>query len=208
MPTVTQRLVLVPIGLEQADDLWRLHQDPWVAAWYGGAWSREEAVSFAVKCAEGWRRDGVSKWVAYERATGDLAGRGGLTRMPPEATATAKIGALLADPRWPTERLEVGWALREGYRGKGLATELGRAALAFAAGHLGASRVVSFTERHNWASRGVMEKLGLGFVGEIHHRGLVEGQIEEDDEAPFVVYATRAAETWSCLCETRPPSPR
>jgi hypothetical protein len=54
----------------------------------------------------------------------------------------------------------------------------------------------------------VMEKLGLGFVGEIHHRGLVEGQIEEDDEAPFVVYATRAAETWSCLCETRPPSPR
>lgn len=72
---------------------------------------------------------------------------------------------------------------------------MGRAALAFAADDLDASRVVSFTERRNWASRGVMEKLGMGLVGEIRHRGLVEGQVEEDDEAPFVVYATGSAGT-------------
>ncbi len=72
-----------------------------------------------------------------------------------------------------------------------MATELGRAALSFATDKLGARRVIAFTERHNLASRRVMEKLGLSLTGEIRTRGLVEGQDEEQDDAPFVVYATR-----------------
>ena len=71
----------------------------------------------------------------------------------------------------------------------------------------GPAWVVSFTERHNWASRGATEKLGMGLVGEIQHRGLVEGQVEEDDEAPFVV-CTNLGPPGPGLCETRPPSLR
>jgi hypothetical protein len=37
-----------------------------------------------------------------------------------------------------------------------------------------------------------MEKLGMTYVGEIPWRGLVEGQAEERDDAPFAVYATPA----------------
>ena len=72
-----------------------------------------------------------------------------------------------------------------------MATEFGRAALSFAARELGAYRVISFTERHNLASRRVMEKLGLCLAGEIRLRGLAEGRDEEQDNAPFVVYATQ-----------------
>lgn len=192
MEVRTDRLVLVPVGPEHAADLVRLHRDPWVAYWYGGEWSDEEAVGFAASCADGWRRDGVSKWMAYERSTGELVGRGGMTRLPESSSATARIDALLADPAWRAGRLELGWAVQGEYRNRGLATEIGRAALAFAAGTLGSDRVIAFTERHNVASRRVMEKLGLAFAGEILARGLVEGRDGESDDAPFAVYRTTA----------------
>ena len=186
----TDRLQLVPIGPQHADDLWRLHQDEWVATWNAGTWTKQEAATFAEACGRAWAADGVSKWIAYERSTGNLVGRGGLSRMPANAPVTRQIDRLLRDPRWHTNPLEVGWAIITRYRRLGIATEVGRAALAMARDELTASRVISFTERHNIASRGVMEKLGMNFVGEIHARGLVEGQTEEADDAPFAVYAT------------------
>jgi RimJ/RimL family protein N-acetyltransferase len=187
----TDRLELVPIGPEHAADLYRLRQEPWVAHWYGGTWSHDEAAAFASSCAEAWIRDGVSKWMAYERSSGRLVGRGGMSRLAANGSAAAQIDALLDDGQWWADRLEVGWAILGSFRKRGMATEVGRAALSFATGQLGASRVIAYTERHNLASRRVMEKLGLFFAGEIRARGLVEGQVEEQDDAPFAVYATR-----------------
>ena len=160
MRALTGRLLLVPIGPEHIEDLYRLHQDPWVAYWYGGAWTREQTAAFASSCATAWRIDGVSKWVAYEKTTGSLVGRGGLSRLPASASSTQQIDALLADPGWRASR---------------------------------ANRVIAFTEQHNQASRRVMEKLGLSLTGQIRAPGLVEGEAEMDDNAPFVVYATPQA---------------
>ena len=103
----------------------------------------------------------------------------------------AQIDALLDDPHWRASRLEVGWAMLSRFRNRGMATEVGRAALSFAADELTAARVIAFTERHNLASRRVMEKLRLSLAGEIRTRGLVEGQKEQQNDAPFVVYATQ-----------------
>ena len=193
MRVSTERLLLVPIGPEHIEDLYRLHQDPWVALWYGGAWTREQAAAFASACANAWQIDGVSKWMAYENATGSLVGRGGLSRLPASAPSTQQIDALLADPEWRASRLEVGWAMLASFRRQGIATELGQAALSFATDKLSASRVIAFTEQHNQASRRVMEKLGLSLTGQIRAPGLVEGEAEMDDNAPFVVYATSEA---------------
>jgi RimJ/RimL family protein N-acetyltransferase len=190
MRVETDRLVLVPIGLEHAADLCRLRQDPWVAHWYGGTWTHDEAAAYASSCAEAWIRDGVSKWMAYEKSSGSLVGRGGMARLAVNASSTTQIDALLDDPQWRGDRLELGWAILGDFRKQGMATEVGRAALSFATDHMGASRVIAYTERHNLASRRVMEKLGLSLAGEIRARGLVEGQDEEQDDAQFVVYAT------------------
>ena len=54
--------------------------------------------------------------------------------------------------------------------GRGYATEIGQAGLAFAAEDLGPGEVVAFTERHNRRSRAVMERLGMGFVDELAAR--------------------------------------
>ncbi|GLY97484.1 N-acetyltransferase [Actinoplanes sp. NBRC 103695] len=158
--TFTERLRLEPIEPRHADDLHTVLTDPAVAEWYG-EWTREASAAEAARIAGGWRRDGVHKWMAYERASGECVGRGGLSR----ATVDGR------------ERLEVGWALRGRFHGRGYATEIGRAGCDLAFGELGAREVVSFTEVGNLRSRAVMERLGFAYTKDI----LVGGE-------PFALY--------------------
>lgn len=151
---LTERLRLEPIDARHADDLLSLYQDPAVAAWYG-RWTREQVEHEVARIAQRWFVDGVHKWMAYHRVTGDLIGRGGLSRK-------------CVDGR---ERLEVGWALHQRFWGQGYATEIGRAGLAMAFDELGADEVVSFTERHNHRSRAVMERLGFQYSKDIAVNG-------------------------------------
>lgn len=176
---LTDRLRLEPAGPGHASDLYRLHLDEAVAYWHGGAWSEEDAVTRAAGLALAWEVDGVGKWMAYARDSGELVGRGGLSY------------ADVAGAR----RLEVGWTVRPALWGRGYATEIGRAGLAVAFGERGADEVVAFTERHNTRSRAVMERLGMRHVGEFPHRGLVEGRDGVHDDAPFALYALRRATT-------------
>jgi RimJ/RimL family protein N-acetyltransferase len=72
--------------------------------------------------------------------------------------------------------------------GRGYATEIGRAGLAYAFDDLGAEQVVAFTERDNRRSRAVMERLGMRYVGEILGRGRVGSLEGVHDGAPFALY--------------------
>ncbi len=56
---------------------------------------------------------------------------------------------------------EIGWAVAEDLKGKGYATEIGRALLAIAFGGLKLHRVFAMCSTENLASRRVMEKLGM-----------------------------------------------
>jgi hypothetical protein len=74
---LTGRLRLEPIGPGDAQDLWRLHHDDAVAAWHGGRWTVEAAHRRAAAMGRAWETAGVGKWIAYDRSTGELVGRGG-----------------------------------------------------------------------------------------------------------------------------------
>jgi [ribosomal protein S5]-alanine N-acetyltransferase len=164
----TDRLRLEPIGPQHAEDLWRLFQDPAVAEWYG-EWTLEMAQREAARIGGAWARHGVHKWMAYDRVTGELVGRGGLSRAHIEGK----------------ERLEIGWALRHTFWGHGYATEIGRAGLAFAFDELDADEVVSFTEARNTRSRAVMERLGFHYSHDM--------TLEEGGE-PFALYMMRRSD--------------
>lgn len=166
---LTERLRLEPIGLEHVDEVWRLHQYEEIAAWYEGKWSRERAHDSVVRRVEGWRTDGVEKWIAYDRLTGELVGRGGVSIKHVEA----------GRPPVP----EVGWVVRPELWGRGYATEIGAAGLAFAFDDLGVDEVVAFTEVENVRSRAVMERLGMRFVREFRY---------PDDDVLCVLYAVGA----------------
>ncbi|HET7014848.1 MAG TPA: GNAT family protein, partial [Streptosporangiaceae bacterium] len=83
--------------------------------------------------------------------------------------------------------LELGWALRRQFWGRGYAAEIGQAGLAYGFDILGVRAIVSCTVRHNARSRAVMERIGMRYAGEIRTRGLIEGTEEEQDDAPFSV---------------------
>lgn len=172
---LTERLRLQPIGLESASDLWRLHQDQGIARWYAGAWSATEARDKALAMGQGWARDGVGKWLAYDRSNGDMIGRGGLSRSS-------------VDGR---DCLEVGWAVRQQFWGLGYATEMGEAGLSYAFEVLDAEEVLSYTEVHNKQSRAVMERLGMHYERDIIRPGLVAGHDGIQEAAPFALYAIR-----------------
>lgn len=170
---LTDRLLLTPIGPSDVDDLYLLHQQPDVVAWYGSAWTLAEARRRADEFAAGWETDGVAKWMAYSRADGGLVGRGG--------ASFREVGG--------RRRYEIGWALHPSRWGNGYATEIGAAALRLVFDDLGAVEAVAYTERHNTRSRAVMERLGMRYVEEIRAPGLVEGLDGVHDDAPFALYA-------------------
>jgi RimJ/RimL family protein N-acetyltransferase len=197
---LTRRLLLRPVGPENAEDLWLVQDDDGVWPWYGGEKpGMEQACQRAAFMGESWDLHGVHKWIAYDRVSGEVVGRGGLSRTPVDEDWGQLYPFLPAEPwvraaheavrPFPAHAgwLEIGWALRRGFWGRGYASEIGRAGLEFAFSVLGARAVVSCTVRHNVRSRAVMERIGMGYAGEIRSRGVVEGVEGEQDDAPFAV---------------------
>lgn len=168
---LTPRLVLAPVNLDDVDDLLVLYGDPQVAYWTG-PWARGVIEAWAAGMAARWVQDGVGKWMVRDRSDGSLVGRGGFIRVDMDDEMV----------------LELGWVVRDARTGRGYATELGRAALAWAAEHRPGEPVVAFTEVHNRASRAVMERLGMLPAGTIRREGLVEGQNGVQPDAPFALY--------------------
>lgn len=197
---LTARLRLEPIGSANAADLWLVHSDDEVSPWYGDEKpSPEEAEQWASSIGDSWHFHGVHKWIAYDRGSGEVVGRGGLSRTPVDDD-WGQIYAFLPEEPWVrvahesrrpflahANWLEIGWALRREFWGRGYASEIGRAGLEFAFDVLGAQAVVSCTVRHNTRSRAVMERIGMRYAGEISSRGQVEVAAGEQDDAPFAV---------------------
>jgi RimJ/RimL family protein N-acetyltransferase len=188
---LTDRLRLEPVGPEHTDDLVRLYDDPDVAFWYGGRWSVDVARRYANRMSQAWEADGVGKWMAYYRTDGALVGRGGLSQMASDADVTSRVQAAMGarGRTWARHRLELGWALHASTRGRGHATDIGRAGLAYAFDTFGADEVIAFTERHNTRSRAVMERLGMDYVGEFPGEGRVEGMNGVHEDAALALYA-------------------
>lgn len=177
---VTERLRLEPITRDHAHDLWAIHNAEEVARWYQ-EWrpSPEEAAAWAETMADSWRTFGVHKWLAVDRETSEVVGRGGLsptpadddwgrvTRFLPEEAWTRKVR--LGPHAEPVHAMwvENGWALLPAFWGCGYATEIGRAGLAYAFETLRMRAVVSCTAHDNDRSRAVMERIGMRHAGEL-----------------------------------------
>jgi RimJ/RimL family protein N-acetyltransferase len=149
IPTLTtMRLVLRPFVPEDLDELAEIHAEEsfW---WYPlrAAMTREETATFLTTVLGRYEADGFGIEALIERASGRMIGWAGL-----------------AVPHFLPEILpaiEVGWRLSSPYRGRGLATEAGAAALEFGFTSGGLECIVSLYEPENVASGRVMERLGF-----------------------------------------------
>jgi RimJ/RimL family protein N-acetyltransferase len=203
----TKRLRLEPITRAHADDYFLVFQDDALAEWYAGKLTLAEAQHAANEADRLWQTIGFHKWLVYERETGTVVGRAGVSAMRLQAYAGA-IRSFLPSQAWADDVRdtnestqfarrwgEIGWALRGAYWGRGYASEIGRYGLGIAFDELDMYAVVSFTERHNLRSRAVMERIGMTYVGEFRGPGLIAGQAGIHEDAPFSLYMA-LRDTW------------
>jgi RimJ/RimL family protein N-acetyltransferase len=156
----------------------RNSDDDEVSYWYGNERpSLQQAERRARFMGDSWRFHGVHKWMAYDGGSGEVVGRGGLSRAPMDddwgqvyaflpaepwvRVAHAIRRTIVAHANW----VEIGWAIRREFWGRGYAAEIGRAGLTFAFDVLEVQAVVSCTVRHNVRSRAVMKRIGMRYAG-------------------------------------------
>jgi ribosomal-protein-alanine N-acetyltransferase len=155
MPSIeTDRLRLRIICRDDLDDIASLFADPDVVKYVGDGkpTGREEAAKAVESIIAHWQKHGFGRWIAADKANGAFIGFGGLR-------------SLFGTP-------EVVYHLKKKNWGKGLATELARAALRFGFEERHFDRIVAITKPPNIASVHVMEKLGMQFEKHAQYYGL------------------------------------
>jgi ribosomal-protein-alanine N-acetyltransferase len=146
----TARLRLEPFSASHLDGLSLLNSDPRVMRYITGrAETREETMAAIQRVMTRWAQWGFSWWSFFERDGGDLVGAG-------------CIQYLAGNQDNP---LEIGWRLRPDHWHRGLAGEAARRMAAFAFETIRTPLLTAVANPDNWASRRVMERLGMGFRG-------------------------------------------
>ena len=163
MEIETEHLRMRPASAEDVEDLVALHEDPLVREVFGSP-TRAEIEEWVGRAADEWAERGHGRMTLLDRETGAFLGRSGLKW-------------------WPYfGEVEVGWVLAPAARGRGLATEAGRACVDWAFRDLDVPYVTAYIAPTNANSIAVAERLGMTPLRE---------DVLDGDE-PVVVYAARA----------------
>jgi RimJ/RimL family protein N-acetyltransferase len=149
----TPRLTLLPVGLENLDDLVRLKADPRVfELMLHGVRSPQRTREELEDDIDFWEVRGYGTWAVHLTENGDFLGIVGLMERPDGR------GVALRYALWPE------------CRGQGYAREAARAALEF--GHAaGLPRIIGVARDTNEASRAVMQDIGMVESGEFRNLG-------------------------------------
>jgi len=150
----TERLVLRMFRESDLDAYAEMCADPEVMRYIGQPITRAEAWRNLAMVIGHWHLRGYGLWAVEARASGALIGRIGCWR--PEG--------------WPG--FEVGWMLRRDCWGRGLASEGGRAAMAYAFNERREPHVISVIHPENAASIRVAERLGERLEGRTEVQGV------------------------------------
>jgi len=176
MPSIeTERLLLRKFRPDDLDDLAALFADPDVVRYVGDGCpvSRDEAERALYSTLRHWQEHGFGRWAVLDRQTLEFVGFGGLR-------------SLFGTPEVVYHLAKACWA-------KGLATEIGQAALTFGFEQRGFDRIVAIAKPLNAASIHVMKKLGMHFEKNARYYGIdaVQYEISRDefkrDNSRFVI---------------------
>jgi len=150
----TPRLILRPIAIADAEDIFAYVSDPQVTAYtlWEPHQSIEDTYDYLYDIALELYRSGTGiAWGVILKETGKLIGTCSLQ--------TASIH----------RRAELGFTLARNYWGKGLMTEAAKAAIAFGFYTMHLLRIQAFCAVENGASARVLEKAGMKFEGVLHN---------------------------------------
>ena len=150
---VTERLVLRPWSVDDAEAALGAYSDPEVARWLVPAMDRVPDLA-AMRLV-------LQQWVAEDARTLTPAGRWAIELRQDSRV----IGGATLLPLSPDEEFEVGWQLQHEAWGHGYATETGLA-LARWAFEQGIEQVIAVVRPANSRAAATVRRIGMEWVGE------------------------------------------
>lgn len=153
----TKRLILKPIALSDADDIFALRSDPEVMKYIGdGSVHTRERVEDFIQCGQGYfEKYGMDFFSVFDKETGSFVGQAGLFH-------------LLFDVN--QQDIDLAYRLHKKYWNKGYATELAKALINYGFNTLSLSKIVAFVFPENEASRKVLENAGMSYRGFVNFK--------------------------------------
>jgi RimJ/RimL family protein N-acetyltransferase len=174
----TERLLLRPLVPDDARAYAAMRFHPEVAKWLPPAEGDpvEAARASIARFDASWRQRRHAPWGVFLEQR--LIGHAGLNFVP------------------EFEQTEILWALHPDAWGKGYATEVARAALAYGFDTLGLDLVFAITLPANLASQAVMKRLGLGYRRRVDYKGFKD-----------IVWFDMDRQAWDALSRRRDAVP-
>jgi ribosomal-protein-alanine N-acetyltransferase len=144
----TQRLILRPLTLDDADALFQISQEENIFRYFPtqAAWPMEKVERYINHQNSHWETFHYGHWAVTMRETGQLMGWNGLEFLP------------------ETNEIEVGYLFSKEFWGKGYATEATNETVKFGIETVGVKEIIGLTHPENIASQRVLEKSGLVFT--------------------------------------------
>ena len=145
----TNRLMLRPFNEDDAEGMFRLDSDPRVHRFLGNQTVTDISQSREViqNVLRQYTENGIGRWAAVLRSTGEFIGWSGLKLMTDE----------------PEPYYDVGYRLMPEYWGHGYATESAAAAIKYGFDTMGLSTIIGTAHEENIASIAVLKKCGLTY---------------------------------------------
>ena len=166
----TERLTLVPLGLEYLDAVHEYASDRENTEFmmFLPNDSLEETREFLIQCEEEWKKPSPGYYEFGVLHGGELIGS--VSLYPEEEPGTA----------------ELGWIIMPRFHRQGFAFEAVKALKDYAGKHLGIRRFIAHCDTENVPSYSLMEKLGMTRAGESGGR-FNRGSYEERREYLYVM---------------------
>lgn len=143
----TERLLLRPFIIEDAQDFYDLNADPEVTKYTGdGAFANIKAAENFIRNYHPYTTEGMGRWAVLSKSDGAYLGWCGLRYVP------------------ELKEVDLGYRFFKKYWGQGYATESSQACLGYGFKILHLNKIVARAMEENIGSIRVMEKLGMRFV--------------------------------------------
>lgn len=151
----TERLRAERLQPAHLADLRRLHGDADVMARIGGLRNEGQTAEYLAYNLRHWSRYGFGLWVLHEGDDAPVVGLAMLRHLPLDGVDEVELGYALVPSLW----------------GRGLATEVAAACMAFARDPLQLPSVIALTEPGHERSQHVLRKVGMSHERDVQLEG-------------------------------------